>query len=111
MSQMKSVFSRIDSYRDEIIDLQRELTARVALGPQNGGSGEHEKIAFIKDLVEKLMPSELKMIKAPDEKAQDDYRPNLIVLWKGASADETVWVLSHADIVPPGNRDLWDADP
>ena len=34
MSQMKSVFSRIDSYRDEIIDLQRELTARVALGPQ-----------------------------------------------------------------------------
>jgi len=111
MSQIESVFSRIDSYRDEIIDLQRELTARVALGPQNGGSGEHEKIAFIKDLVEKLMPSELKMIKAPDEKAQDDYRPNLIALWKGASADETVWVLSHADIVPPGNLDLWDADP
>ena len=56
-------------------------------------------------------PSELRIIKAPDAKAQDQYRPNLIALWKGVSADETVWVLSHADIVPPGNPDLWDGDP
>ena len=111
MSQMENVFTRIDGYRDEVIYLQRELTARVALGPENGGLGEHEKIAFIKGLAEKLRPSELRIIKAPDEKAQDQYRPNLIALWKGASAGETVWVLSHADIVPPGNLDLWDADP
>ncbi len=111
MSHMGTIFTRIDGYRDEIIDLQRELTARVALGPQNGGSGEHEKIAFIMDLVEKLGPSELRIVKAPDAKAQDQYRPNLIALWEGASAEKTVWVLSHADIVPPGNPDLWDGDP
>ena len=111
MSKMESVFKKIDGYREEIIDLQRELTARMALGPQNGGTGEHEKIAFIKGLVEKLGPSELRIIKAPDAKAQDQYRPNLIALWEGALVERTVWVLSHADIVPPGNRDLWDGDP
>ncbi len=111
MSQMENVFARLDGYREEVINLQRELTARVALGPQNGGSGEHEKIAFIKDLVEKLEPSELKIVKAPDEDAQDHYRPNLVARWNGALTDQTVWALSHADVVPPGNPELWDADP
>ena len=111
MSQIESVFTQIDGYRDEIINLQRELTSRVALGPQNGGSGEHEKIDFIKGLIEELSPSEMNIIKAPDENARDQYRPNLIGLWKCAETDETVWVLSHADIVPPGNPDLWDGDP
>jgi succinyl-diaminopimelate desuccinylase len=108
---MEKIFTRIDGYRDEIITLQRELTARVALGPQNGGSGEHEKIDFIKGLLEEMTPSDIDIIKAPDENAQDDYRPNLIAFWKGATGGETVWVLSHADIVPPGNLDLWDGDP
>ena len=44
MTDLMSVFDRIDGYRDEIIQLQRNLTARVALGPDNGGQGEHERI-------------------------------------------------------------------
>ena len=47
MSDLESVFQRIDGSKDEIIQIQRELTARVALGPDNGGSGEHEKTVYI----------------------------------------------------------------
>jgi len=29
--------------------MQRELTSRPALGPENGGSGEHDKADYIKN--------------------------------------------------------------
>ena len=78
MSDLGSIFSLIDRYREEIIQLQRELTARPALGPENGGLGEHEKTDYIKGLLEPLKADMLIEIKAPDKRAHDGYRPNLI---------------------------------
>jgi len=111
MSDLESVFQRIDGSKDEIIHVQRGLTARVALGPDNGGSGEHEKTAYIKGLLEALNPNRLQEIQAPDERARDGYRPNLIAKWEGRRKGPVVWVLSHSDIVPPGDLSLWNSDP
>jgi len=36
MVDMNIIYRKIDSFRDEIIEMQRELTARPALGPLNG---------------------------------------------------------------------------
>ena len=49
MAELEKIFERIDGYSDEVIQLQAELTSRIALGPDNEGSGEHEKIGFVKD--------------------------------------------------------------
>lgn len=111
MSELQNVFDRIDGLRDEVIQLEGELTSRVALGPDNGGSGEHEKAAFVKGLLKELNPDLLQEIKAPDERAQDGYRPNLIASWGNSQAEPTVWVLSHSDIVPPGDLGLWESNP
>jgi succinyl-diaminopimelate desuccinylase len=111
MTDLMSIFDRIDGYRDEIIRLQQDLTARVALGPDNGGQGEHEKTAYIKGLLEALNPDILQEIKAPDERAHNGYRPNLIAKWEGRQKDPIVWVLSHSDIVPPGDPSLWESEP
>ncbi|MBW2117849.1 MAG: M20 family metallo-hydrolase [Deltaproteobacteria bacterium] len=111
MSGLQNVFESIDGLRDEVIKLERELTSRVALGPENGGSGEHEKAAFIKGLLMELNPDVIEEIKAPDERAQDGYRPNLIASWGSSRTEPTVWVLSHSDIVPPGDMGLWENDP
>ncbi len=111
MSRTEEVFQIIDGYRDEVIDLQRSLTARIALGPENGGSGEHEKTALIRGLLESIHPSSLEEVRAHDERAQDGYRPNLIADWEGAEGAPRVWVLSHSDIVPPGDLSLWESDP
>ncbi len=111
MSDLGKIFDRIDGYTDEIIQLQRELTARAALGPENGGSGEHEKTAYIKGLFESLNADMLQEIKAPDERAREGYRPNLIGRWEGRQKDPVVWVLSHSDIVPPGDLSLWKSAP
>ena len=103
MSELEKVFERIDSYRDDVIKLQADLTSRIALGPDNEGTGEHEKIAFVKDLLKEFDPDFLEEIKAPDERARDGYRPSLVAGWGEVQDQSSVWVLSHADIVPPGS--------
>jgi succinyl-diaminopimelate desuccinylase len=111
MTEMEKIFRQIDGYRDELIELQTALTSKVALGPDNGGSGEHEKTWFIKASLEALNPEMLEEINAPDERAQDGYRPNLIAKWGSHQDKPPVWVLSHSDIVPPGDLSLWESDP
>lgn len=111
MSELETVFNRIDGYRDEVIALQTELTARAALGPDNGGTGEHDKAAFLKEKLKELAPDLIEEIKAPDQRAKDGYRPNMIAMWSGNNTSSRVWVLSHTDIVPPGDLSLWKSDP
>ena len=108
MSTLRDVFQWIDDSREKIYALQRDLTSRPALSPVNGGQGEHEKAEYLKARLEALSPDVLEEIKAPDEKARDGYRPNLMALWKGEARGPKVWVLSHMDIVPPGDLSLWD---
>ncbi|MFH1480791.1 MAG: M20 family metallo-hydrolase [Pseudomonadota bacterium] len=111
MSEMDTIFERIDHYRDEIIELQRVLTSKAALGPENGGTGEHDKANYLKGVLESLEPDVMEEIRAPDERALDGYRPNLIARWGGMRKGPTVWVLSHMDVVPPGDLSLWEGDP
>lgn len=107
----KKVLDRIDGGRDEVISLQRELTSRVALGTQNGGTGEHEKANYLRERVLALKPDFMEEVRAPDGKARDGYRPNLVARWSGSRGGPVTWVLSHMDIVPPGDLALWKTDP
>ncbi|RLB85812.1 MAG: diaminopimelate aminotransferase, partial [Deltaproteobacteria bacterium] len=88
------IFSQIDFYRGEVISLQQELTSRVALGPVNGGSGEHEKTTYIEEIIRELKPAELEQVNAPDPKAESGYRPNLVALWDGKKDLPRLWILS-----------------
>lgn len=111
MTSIREIFDSIDGAESEIIRLQEELTSRVALGPDNGGTGEHSKAAYIKERLLELGPDSLEEIKAPDPRAEGGYRPNLVARWEGRRKAPAVWVLSHMDIVPPGDFSLWEGDP
>ncbi len=111
MVDMNIIHSKIDSFRDEMIEMQRELTARPALGPLNGGTGEHDKADFAKKQLVALRPDNLLEINAPDKLAANGYRPNLVATWNGTREGRNVWILSHLDIVPPGDLSLWKTDP
>lgn len=111
MMRLERIFQVIDGYRDEAIELETALTSRVALGPENGGAGEHEKTRFVKSLFESINPDSIEEIRAPDTRVEDGYRPNLIARWRESSGEPVVWVLSHSDIVPPGDLSLWKTDP
>ena len=111
MDILEEVHKKIESFRPKIIEMQRELTARPALGPENGGSGEHEKADYMKKQLLALKPDTLLEIPAPDEKATNGYRPNLLATWNGSKEGKSIWILSHLDIVPPGDLSLWKDDP
>ena len=109
--QFERIKSRIDSYREEMIDLQRELTAIPALSPLNGGEGEWKKAKYLKSYLDTIGFDEYKEFNSPDPQVPEGSRPNLIVKFHGEKHDRTVWIMAHLDIVPPGDMKLWHSDP
>ncbi len=109
MGHFQRVREHLEGARQEMIDLQRELVARVAVGPDNGGPGEGEKAKFLLTLLQSW-GLRVDNYPAPDDRLGPDGRPNLVAWLPGQKA-EKVWVLSHLDVVPPGDLSLWHSDP
>jgi succinyl-diaminopimelate desuccinylase len=105
----KLVAERLGTYQQQMIDLQRELVSRNAVGPNHGGPGEGEKAAFLADLL-RSWGLKVDNYPAPDDRVAGGERPNLIA-WVPGRRPEKIWVLSHLDVVPPGDESLWDSDP
>ncbi|MDQ7827295.1 MAG: M20 family metallo-hydrolase [Candidatus Eremiobacteraeota bacterium] len=109
---LHKIFSRIDGYREDVITMQRELTAIPALAPSSGGEGEWKKALKVKEYMEKVGYDEHYELNAPDESIPErKTRPNHVYLVKGREGGKTIWIMSHLDIVPPGERKLWESDP
>ncbi len=100
---------RLDTYQESVIDLQRDLVSRVALGPEVGGVGEADKALFLTELLESWGLA-VDNYPAPDHRVPGGTRPNLVAYLPG-KRPEKVWVLSHTDVVPPGDLSLWKSDP
>lgn len=107
----KRIASRIDSYKDDMIRMQIELTAIPAIAPDNGGNGEYEKAKFIISSLNDLGFSNIREYDAPDERVPSGIRPNIITTISGKNRGKTVWILTHTDVVPPGEIKLWESDP
>jgi len=101
----------IEAQSKMVIDLQRALVAIPALGPMNGGSGEKDKTEFLKGYLRDMGFAKVRELRAPDPAVPCGYRPSLAAVVPGADASKTFWVISHTDIVPPGDLALWDSDP
>jgi succinyl-diaminopimelate desuccinylase len=103
------VCERLDTFPDQVIEWQRQLVSRVALGPEVGGAGEADKAAFLTELLESWGLA-VENYPAPDNRVPGGSRPNLVAYLPG-NRPEKVWVLSHMDVVPPGDKSLWESDP
>ncbi|HDQ39883.1 MAG TPA: M20 family metallo-hydrolase [Desulfonatronum sp.] len=109
---MFSVLSdHIQGQRERVIALQRDLVAIPALGPANGGQGEQEKAAYLLNVLKNLGITHIEEIPAPDSDVACGFRPNLAALIPGRDTSRTLWVISHMDIVPPGDPALWTGSP
>jgi len=105
------VLAFLDGQRPAVIDLQRRLTAVPALGPDNGGPGERDRADCLRALLAGMGLPEPREINAPDPRVPCGHRPNLAMVVPGADTSRTFWVITHLDIVPPGERSLWRTDP
>jgi len=110
-SVYERIRKRIERYEPDMIRLQAALTAIPALAPENGGDGEMKKAAFLIEALREMGFPPAESCNAPDSRVSDGARPSLVVRIPGKSADRTVWVMTHTDIVPPGEMRLWEKDP
>lgn len=108
---MDALFETLDKQSEYVVDIQRKLTAIPALGPLNGGEGEKEKAEFLLEHLKSLGIEDIRELRAPDESVPCGYRPTLVATIPGKNTDRTLWVISHTDIVPPGDLSLWNSDP
>ena len=107
----------LDEHVEEMIDLQTDLTAIPALGPEYGGKGEWEKSDALEAwLAEHGMPPG-RHFDTPDERVPERTRPNFVVTVPGRAERPCIWVMTHLDVVPPGDRRPdglyagWHSDP
>jgi len=111
MTPFETIIRRIDSYKDAMIKLQVDLTAIPAMSPDNGGDGEFNKAQFIFKYLTVMNFPNVVQINAPDSRTSSGIRPNLVVTIPGNNPQKTVWIMTHMDVVPPGELELWGEDP
>ena len=105
------ISKRIDSYESDMVALQIGLTAIPALAPENGGNGEYEKARYLLERLSQMGFHNVRIFDAPDERVVFTCRPNILATIPGENRGRTVWIITHVDVVPPGERALWDHDP
>ncbi|WP_319466939.1 M20 family metallo-hydrolase [uncultured Pseudodesulfovibrio sp.] len=108
---MDALFTILDTQTEAVVDLQTKLTAIPALGPKNGGDGEKAKAEFLLSHLKDIGIKDIRELKAPDSEVSCGYRPNIVAVLPGKNTERTLWVISHIDVVPPGDLNLWNSDP
>jgi succinyl-diaminopimelate desuccinylase len=98
----------IDNARDEAITLQAELVRRNAVGPLSGGPGELEKADFLEAWMVAQGFAPVRRLTSMDNGIQ---RPNLVSVLPGRDRSRCLWLMSHMDVVPPGDVSSWRSEP
>jgi succinyl-diaminopimelate desuccinylase len=78
-----------------------------AIGPENGGDGESKKADKLVKTLASMGFDRIEEHDAPDERVPSKKRPNIIAYTEGEETSETLWIVTHMDIVPPGEESLW----
>ncbi len=107
---LSSLLATIASRAERVCELQTQLTAARAVGPENGGQGEGPKAAFIETVLRAAGITDIMHVDAPDERVPGGLRPNIIATVPGRQS-RALWLFAHMDVVPTGDLSLWKTDP
>jgi succinyl-diaminopimelate desuccinylase len=94
-----------------MVELETVLTACPAIAPESGGDGELEKCKILEAWLTKNGFTNFEHFDAPDSRVSSGIRPNLVVTIPGKDNSRAVWIMTHTDVVPVGERSLWNTDP
>lgn len=110
-NQLRTLFDKIDVLRSEMVEAQKKLVAIPAISPLNGGKGEADKAKVILSMLKEIGLDEIREFNAPATDVPAGYRPNICARLKGRTSDRTTWIMTHMDVVPPGDHELWKTPP
>ena len=101
---------RLAEREPEMVSTLCDLVALPSVSPQDGGLGEGAVATYLEEKVRSLGLAPCERYDAPDPAAPGGARPNRVVRM-GDPAKPRLWFFTHTDVVPEGDRSLWDQDP
>lgn len=107
----ETVLNYMDDLAEAALELHTSLVAIPAIGPANGGTGEKDKADFLTEYLKRFGFDNFKFFSVPDDRVECGYRPSIATVIPGKETTRTVWIISHMDVVPEGDRSLWNTDP
>jgi succinyl-diaminopimelate desuccinylase len=107
----EKIFNFIDDNAALAVELETELTKRPAISPESGGEGELDKCIFLESWLKAHGITRLERYDAPDKRTNGGVRPSLVATIPGTTDSSRLWIMSHLDVVPPGEASLWKSDP
>lgn len=109
----EAVFVRIEKSVERIVELETLLTSIPAIAPESGGQGELKKAEALESWLRARGVTDIVRIDAPDPRVESGIRPNIIATIPGTRGDAggRLWIMTHLDVVPEGERSLWSGDP
>ena len=110
IQEKRDLLNALDTKAEDAFQLQSALTSFQAVGPDNAGKGEQDKADFVEQWLRACGLTRITHYDAVDPRVPSGCRPNFVVTIPGNSS-RTVWLFSHMDVVPAGDRDLWHSDP
>ena len=111
MTVLETLRTRVEEKRDQIIEMQRDLTAVPALAPQNGGTGEWEKSQVLARWLSRLAWGPASRCRHPTPacraaSARTCCSPYRAGPPTGHSGSCPTWTSCR-----PGEASLWESDP
>ena len=109
---MHDLNQSVDDLKNEMIIFLTEMCRIKAIAPDSNGDGESERSQFIQIQLDRMGFNNVEVMKVKDDRVSAGYRPNIIITLPGSDASlPPIWVISHMDIVPEGDLDMWKTDP
>jgi len=108
MVTIEKVSREVESLRDEMVKTLVELIKIPAISPDYGYQGEYDKAQKLLEIIKDWPFDRVEVYNAPDERAKNGVRPNILAYYYGENRDsERLWILTHLDVVPPGDLSKW----
>jgi len=108
MADQKKLCAEVENLRDEMVSTLTKLIRIPAISPDYGYEGEWDKAAALREILEGWSFDRIEQYDAPDERAKEGVRPNILAFYEGEDPQAPrLWILTHLDVVPPGDPGKW----
>ncbi|WP_297435478.1 M20 family metallo-hydrolase [Thermococcus sp.] len=106
---IERILQEVEGLRDKMTETLMELVKIPALSPDYGGEGEYDKAQKLLEIIKEWPFDRVEVYNAPDERAKNGVRPSILAYYYGEKGEESsrIWILTHMDIVPPGDLSKW----
>jgi succinyl-diaminopimelate desuccinylase len=102
----KPILEEVEALQGQMTQTLIQLVRIPAIGPESGGNGEMEKANKLAQILKNSGFAYLERFDAKDSRIPGSKRPNIIATVPGETK-ERLWIVTHLDIVPPGEDALW----